>query len=77
MTFWIFRHFLSELKRLTEVVIEKSHLLWCKTALGRNVTRGGETCREFGVGADPLVEFLECGGVVDVGTVRHGEFFFC
>ena len=55
MTFWIFRHFLSELKRLTEVVIEKSHLLWCKTALGRNVTLGGETCREFSVGAHPVI----------------------
>ena len=71
------RHCLSELKRLTEVVIEKSHLLWCETALGGNVACGGETCREFGVGADPLVEFLEGGGVVDVGTIRHGEFFFC
>ena len=73
----ILRHYLGELKRLTEVVIEKSHLLWCETALCGNVTRGGETCREFGVVANPLVEFLEGGGVVDVGTIRHGEFFFC
>ena len=28
------------------------------TALCGNVTRGGETCREFGVVADPLVEFF-------------------
>ena len=46
------------------------------TALCGNVTRGGETCREFGVVADPLVEFFQGGGVVDVGTVRHGEFCF-
>ena len=46
------------------------------TASCGHVTRGGETCREFGVVADPLVEFFQGGGVVDVGTVRHGEFFF-
>ena len=30
-------------------MIEELHLLWSETALCCNVTRGGETCREFGV----------------------------
>ena len=71
------RYYLSGLKRLTEVVIEQLHLLWCETALCGYVTCGGETCREFGVGANPLVEFFKGGAVVDVGTIGQGEFFFC
>ena len=71
------RYFLRELKWLSEVVIEELHLLWGETALCGNVARGGETCREFGVGANPLVEFFKGGAVVDVGTIGHGEFFFC
>ena len=51
----VLSHCLRELKRLTEVVIEKSHLLWCETALCGNVTRGGETCREFGVRTNPVI----------------------
>ena len=49
------RYYLRELKRLSEVVIEELHLLWSETALCGDVTRGGETCRKFGVGANPLV----------------------
>ena len=44
------RYCLRELKRLSEVVIEELHLLWSETALCGDVIRGGETCREFGVG---------------------------
>ena len=44
------RYCLRELKRLSEVVIEELHLLWSETALCGDVPRGGETCREFGVG---------------------------
>lgn len=70
-------YFLRELKWLSEVVIEELHLLWSETALCGNVACGGETCRELGVGANPLVELLKGGGVVDVRTIRQGEFFFC
>ena len=68
---------LRGLKWLSEVVIEELHLLWGETALCGDVARGGETCRELGVRTDPLVELLKGGGVVDVGTIRQGEFFFC
>ena len=51
----ILRYFLRELKRLSEVVIEELHLLWSETALCGNVTRCGETCREFGVGTNPVI----------------------
>ena len=44
------RYVLRELKRLSEVVIEELYLLWSETALCGDVPRGGETCREFGVG---------------------------
>ena len=44
------RYFLRELKWLSEVVIEELYLLWSETALCGDVPRGGETCREFGVG---------------------------
>ena len=71
------RYYLSGLKRLTEVVKEELHLLWGETALCGNVARGGETCREFGVRANPLVEFFKGGAVVDVGTIGQGKFFFC
>ena len=74
---FVFRYYLSELKRLTEVVKELLHLLWGETALCGDVARGGETCRELGVRANPLVEFFKGGGIVDVGTIRQGEFFFC
>ena len=57
--------------------MEELHLLWSETALCGDVPRGGETCREFGVGANPLVELFKGGGIVDVGTIRQGEFFFC
>ena len=49
------RYFLRELKWLSEVVIEELHLLWSETALCGNVTRCGETCREFGVGTNPVI----------------------
>ena len=58
-------------------MIEELHLLWSETALCGYVTRGGETCREFGVRTNSLVEFFKGGGIVDVGTIRQGEFFFC
>ena len=44
------RYVLRELKWRSEVVIEELHLLWGETALCGVVPRGGETCREFGVG---------------------------
>ena len=47
------RYCLRELKWLSEVVIEELHLLWSETALSGDVPRGGETCREFGVGTNP------------------------
>ena len=46
---------LRGLKWLSEVVIEELHLLWGETALCGNVACGGETCREFGVGANPVI----------------------
>ena len=46
------------------------------TALCGNVTRGGETCREFGVVADPLVEFFQGGGVVDVTVRLNSPYWF-
>ena len=49
------RFCLRELKRLSEVVIEELHLLWSETALCGDVPRGGETCREFGVGTNPVI----------------------
>ena len=49
------RYCLRELKRLSEVVIEELHLLWSETALCGDVPRGGETCREFGVGTNPVI----------------------
>ena len=49
-------YFLRELKWLSEVVIEQLYLLWSETALCGDVPRGGETCREFGVRTNPLVE---------------------
>ena len=51
----ILRYVLSELKWLSEVVIEELHLLWSETALCGDVTRGGETCRELGVGTYPVI----------------------
>ena len=44
------RYVIRELKRLSEVVIEELYLLWSETALCVDVPRGGETCRELGVG---------------------------
>ena len=46
----ILRYCLRELKRLSEVVIEELYLLWSETTLCGDVPRGGETCRELGVG---------------------------
>ena len=46
------------------------------TALCGNVTRGGETCREFGVVANPLVEFFQGGGVVDVTVRLNSPYWF-
>ena len=51
----ILRYVLSELKWLSEVVIEELHLLWSETTLCGDVPRGGETCREFGVGTNPVI----------------------
>ena len=48
-------HVLRELKRLSEVVIEELHLLWSETSLCGDVPRGGETCRELGVGTNPVI----------------------
>ena len=49
------RYCLRELKRLSEVVIEELHLLWSETTLCGDVARGGETCREFGVGTNAVM----------------------
>ena len=71
------RYCLRELKWLSEVVIEELHLLWSETALCGDVPRGGETCREFGVGTYPVIKLFQCCGVVDVRTICLGELFFC
>ena len=70
------RYFLRELKWLSEVVIEELHLLWSETALCGDVTRGGETCREFGVGTSVTLGLK----IADVGENNlrrvgrgHGE----
>ena len=55
---------------------EQLHLLWCETALRGDVTRGGETCLEFGVVANPLVEFFQGGGVVDVTVRLNSPYWF-
>ena len=51
----ILRNCLRELKRLSEVVIEEFYLLWSETTLCGDVPRGGETCREFGVGTNLVI----------------------
>ena len=73
----ILRYCLSELKRLSEVVIEQLYLLWSETALCGDVPRGGETCREFGVCTNPVIQLFQCCGVVDVRTICLGKLFFC
>ena len=55
MTKWVLRYVLRELKWLSEVVIEQLYLLWSETALCGDVPRGGETCRELGVGTNPVI----------------------
>ena len=70
------RYFLRELKWLSEVVIEELHLLWSETSLCGDVPRGGETCREFGVGTYPVIKLLQGCSVVDVRTICLSELFF-
>ena len=61
---------LRGLKWLSEVVIEELHLLWSETALCGDVIRGGETCREFGVGTSVTLGLK----ITDVGenNLRRG-----
>ena len=63
-------YFLRELKWLSEVVIEELHLLWSETALCGDVPRGGETCRELGVGTSVTLVLK----IADVGenNLRRG-----